>query len=325
MNQNGPRLFDGPGFGRPSPARFRQVMDGRGAEYAADYFEYTVGANTIAANSTTILTLNIERNAAFEWMTLKGGGVATNDTSLNPAATFLVTISDSASGRNLMNAPTPLSALCGGNDTFTGNQFPFVLPIARRFMPATQVSIALTEIAGTTWDNITLTFGGRKIWMDQFSRAGGPPPLQRFNLWQSGDGRVLCEDLFFFTFDTGAGGVPHNTPGVPITQIMQADGDLEWILTQAVQLQADNTFAPAMDGPLFVQVRDVGCGRDLFSQATPAANMSGWEGVPYILPIPRITLAKSPVTVTFTNPLPGAGAIARVWLTMAGRKLFEQD
>jgi hypothetical protein len=74
-----------------------------------------------------------------------------------PNVTILIT--DTSSGRALMNQPAPLSSLFG-----TG-QLPFILPTSKLFQSRGSVQVSITNLSTTVYTNIYLSFIGTKLFL----------------------------------------------------------------------------------------------------------------------------------------------------------------
>lgn len=303
-----------PVFGRPAWNRFQALMDTLGSQYAQDIYVYTTDLGAINTGAQAIGTINIERNSAFEAVLITGGGATAAGGVLSPLAGVDLVMTDGASSRSLMQAAVPFANLMGTGD------FPFTLPINRRFMPSTQLSLFAHVYDTRNLADVQVSLIGRKIWLDAIPGGAGAP-LPRFNSWQSKEtGRVYSEDLFFYNF-----AVPSlaNNVTTPVTVIMEAESDFQWILTTGSSL---TTAGPAVDPtntPVSIQVKDTGSGRSLFSTATPFGSIAGSGQQPFTLPQPRIFTAKTPVEVDFTNT--SGATVSNIHFTMIGRKIFEQD
>jgi len=326
---NYPRFASGlnaqfPQFGRPNWGRFRPLMDNLGGSYAQDFFVYTVDFGAVNAAASAIQTINIEQNSAFDLVAIAGGGLASaNVGPWGALANVNLTITDSASARNLFNHAIPLANIVGSGD------FPFVLPITRRFSAGTQITLAVNNTGAGNLTQVELTFIGRKIFLDALPGGRqGPPP--RFNAWQDQQtGRCYTED--FFAYDWTLATLAATTK-TPVTQLIEADSDFEWIATTASgttdNAGAGNAPISVQNLPIKMQVRDQTAGRELFSQETLVGNIAGGISstvglTPFILPQPRIFMAKSSVTVTFNNL--SNVQYDLIHFTMIGRKIFEQD
>ena len=297
----------------------RQTLDLRGVPVAQDFFVYNI-SNTgigrtpgaIAPGATAIFPLTIERDSAFELLELSGGAAQTTNTAPDPTlapVNFLLV--DSASSRSLFSASTPLLNLVGIG------QRRFQLPVPRRFMPSTQITITVTNtgLAAIPPTSFSLSLIGRKIFM----RPGAGTPLARFINWTDNAGAHYSEDFYVydFTFPTLAPGAT-----LPVTNLIEADSAFEWIVANLSAVDG-NGFLTSADGNDFtMQIRDGGTSRDLFNQPLPAADVTGNGIFPFELAEPRIFLAKTPVTVTLQN---GNGGLvsSTVHLSFIGRKIFQ--
>jgi len=298
--------------------RFRRVMDERGVQYAEDWFTYTLTTSGLAAGATIVLPINIQRDSVFELLELSGQ-TAGNGTTYDGYADTLVTaqLVDSVSSRNLMDSPVPLYSIFGNGAN------PFVLPIPRRFMPTTQLSVALTNISGQT-PSIALSFVGRKLFKQTMqSDPRASPMMPRFSTWQDeGTGRLYAEDLYMYNFS-----VPSLAPTATatVTKIIEADSDFEWIETAAVLQQSGSNQwnAPgASEFDVTMQVLDGGSDRNLLSQATLVSNVAGYGLFPFVLKQSRLFQAKTPVQMTVQN-INANNTYTNINITMIGRKIFE--
>lgn len=304
-----------PIYGRPNWNRFQALMDNLGNQYAQDLFVYTTDLGAINSGAQGLGTINIERNSAFEAVLLAGGGATASGGVLSPLNGIDLVIADGASSRSLMQSAVPFANMIGTGD------FPFTLPINRRFMPSTQVSLFAHVYDTANMADVQISLIGRKIWMDAIPGGAGAP-LPRFQTWKSPQtGCVYSEDLFFYDFAFPS--LTNNTVASPITVIMEAESDFEWIQTTCSSLTTEGPAVDATNTPVSVQVIDTGSGRRLFSQATPVGSIAGSGQQPFVLPQPRIFTAKSPVIVEFTNK--SGATVSNIHFTMIGRKIFEQD
>lgn len=70
-----------------------------------------------------------------------------------------------------------------------------------------------------------------------------------------------------------------------------------------------------------LSIFDSGSGRNLQNVAFPLSNIAGSNGLPFVLPIPRLFKARSTVSLTFTN-YSAATTYANLYLTLIGFKTF---
>lgn len=303
-----------PIYGRPNWNRFQAIMDNLGNQYAQDLFVYSSDLGAINTGKSAIGIINIERNSAFEAILLTGGGATAAGGVFSPLNGIDLVLTDGASSRSLMQAAVPTANMLGTGD------FPFTLPINRRFMPSTQLSIFAHVYDTANMADVQVSLIGRKIWMDAIPGGAGAP-LPRFNSWHDDQTqRVYSEDLFLYDFALPT--LANNTT-TPVTVIMEAESDFEWILTTCSSLTTEGPAVDSTNTPVSVQVIDTGSGRRLFNAFTPVGSIAGSGQQPFVLPQPRIFTAKTPVIVEFKN---SSGAeVDNIHFTMIGRKIFEQD
>ncbi len=140
----------------PSPE-----WDNENVQLATDFFTYNAIFGTVAANAISVTqNISIQADSKFEWMKATafgykdGASEPYQSTDLMPLTCI---IQDSGSGRYLMKDPTPIANLFG-----TG-QLPFILPESRIFWPNSTLTVILANPSSSQYDNVTLSFIGRKI------------------------------------------------------------------------------------------------------------------------------------------------------------------
>ena len=303
-----------PVYGRPNWNRFQAIMDNLGNEYAQDLFVYTVDLGAIVSGAQALGQINIDRKSAFEAVMLTGGGATEAGGVFSPLNGIDLVLTDGASSRSLMQASVPTANMLGTGD------FAAVLPINRRFMPATQLSVFAHVYDTANMADVQLALIGRKIWMDAIP-GGASQPLPRFNTWlDSSTNRIYSEDLFYYDFALPA--LANNTT-TPVSITFEAESDFEWILTTCSSLTTEGPAVDATNTPVSVNVIDTGDARALFSRPTPVGMIAGSGQQPFVLPQPRIFVGKSVVEVPFTNT--SGSEVDNIHFTMIGRKIFEQD
>lgn len=125
-----------------------------------DFFIYTTGRFAIAPAANSLQTINIQKDADFEINKLTfsadiAGAAITGNTFPIPNVTVLIT--DSGSGRNLMNQAVPLEALFGiGKDVF-------ILQLPRVLMASSQITLSVTSFEAANTMNISLNMIGYKL------------------------------------------------------------------------------------------------------------------------------------------------------------------
>ena len=127
-----------------------------------DAFWYVFnGLGNIAPAGQAQQNIQIQGDSKFEWMKttvfaiLHGGTPPAQSTDVPQLNVFL---SDTGSGRNLMNAPLALSSIAGNG------QEPYILGVTRIFQPNSTVQCTVTSTDPlSTWDGVQVVLHGRKI------------------------------------------------------------------------------------------------------------------------------------------------------------------
>jgi hypothetical protein len=303
--------------------RLSQWTDFNGAQFDQDWFTYSFVPNspnvtggvsgTLAPGASAIATVNIEQDSAFqaEYFTASAANNA-SDVGFGETANLTIQITDTAAGRNLFNEPVPISLIAGSG------QFPYVLPVPRRFMPRGSIITTITNYdTAITFKNIQFNMIGRKIFMPSPSYA-----FPRFRSWQDPEtGRILSEDYFGYHF--GFGSIAAAATPLQNSQLIEADSDFETRVLSACQNTALNTGASGIvQDENQLNILDGGTQRNLMNVPIIGSALAGFKGTPMILPVPRIFLARTSVVVTLSNNSAGT-TVAQTDVLFAGRKIFE--
>ena len=127
-----------------------------------DQYTYVTSVQALAAGGNDTFNLQIEADAYFiitkmSYMADIAGGAQTEATRVIPLVRVLIT--DTGSGRNLMNSAVDISSLAGHEG------LPFITPTARWILPNSAVNVQFTNYdAAVTYANVSLYFHGKKIW-----------------------------------------------------------------------------------------------------------------------------------------------------------------
>lgn len=318
-----PPSFGVPGLMLP---RFRRTQDELGNQYDADYFAYTIhlynaGDTVFAADATAIETIDFDTDSVFELRTITGFAGAVNT---NP--TINLQLSDAVSKRQLFSAPMNMGLFAGPAEN------PNVLPIIRRFMPGTQLQAIFTEFGGNNFDELSLTFHGRKL----FTQGIPPTRIPRFNQWQDlQNGLILCEDLFYYVFDAAGEGLTlgaGDTIELTLPRI-DMESDFEWITSMASGYTNEGgLFDPTLMPAVTVQMQDKSTGRYMSNEPVALSDYAGGNApdggdieafFPFIIPQPKIWAAGTSPTLIVDNA--GATDFTNFQFAMGGRKIFEQN
>jgi len=117
--------------------------------------------SAIALNASQQQSALMPADSEFEMMQIAFHMTIANAAfvyNTRPIPNMTALITDTGSGRQLMNSPVPLSALAGYGSS------PFLLPVTRIFAPNSQIQMTLTNFdAAVATANIIITLLGRKI------------------------------------------------------------------------------------------------------------------------------------------------------------------
>lgn len=137
-----------------------QMVAGAGGQFTEDFYTYETSLASLAAAATATSNFTIQADSDFDWiMTTVSANIdgVTEPAPDNIIIPITVIITDQGSGRQLMSAGVPLTSYAGN-----GKQ-PFILPIPRRFMAKSTVTLVFNNYGGSKYDNIFFSMIGRKI------------------------------------------------------------------------------------------------------------------------------------------------------------------
>lgn len=125
-----------------------------------DFYIYSVDFNSLAGSTTQTGNINIQADSDFKVNKLSffadlNNTAQTSSTRVIPLVT--VQITDSSSGRNLMDRAVMVSEIFGDG------QLPFILPQPKIFPARSNVSIVVQNTTPGTTYNLRLAFIGSKI------------------------------------------------------------------------------------------------------------------------------------------------------------------
>jgi hypothetical protein len=131
-----------------------------GEKILKDFFVYQEDFSAIANGATASGNINIQADSDFVVQKLTyfadiAAAVQTDSSRVIPLVSVLVT--DTGSGRNLMESALPISNLFG-----TG-EIPFILPQPKMFLARSTITVTLANFSAATTYNIRLSFIGYKI------------------------------------------------------------------------------------------------------------------------------------------------------------------
>lgn len=131
---------------------------------AKDFFVYQIGFTAaLAPAGTASSQVTLDADSDFLWQKFTGYAQVASDgmtASSLVVPGVSVVITDTASGRQLMNAAVPLPALMG-----TG-PLPFILPTPKIFQSRGTITVNITNITdNTTYSELFLDFVGTKLFL----------------------------------------------------------------------------------------------------------------------------------------------------------------
>ncbi len=127
--------------------------------FAKDFFVYEVDVSALApaTSSTGQFTVQADSDFLLSKLAVMADIAAVNQTASSrviPLCTLLIT--DTGSGRNLMNQAVPIPNIFGQGD------LPFILPRQRIFVARSVVTITVTNYDAAKTYNLRLSFIGEK-------------------------------------------------------------------------------------------------------------------------------------------------------------------
>lgn len=132
-----------------------------GTQFVEDFFVYVVNFTALAAaGGVGNGNIQIQADSDFKWVKScyhVDIALAAQQEATRQIPLCTVNITDSASGRALMNAPVPVPSLFGHEGQ------PFILPIARIFKANSNIAIAVANFDAAAIYNLRLSFIGTKI------------------------------------------------------------------------------------------------------------------------------------------------------------------
>lgn len=140
--------------------RLGQVQTPNNQQVIKDFYVYEEDFSALASGATALGSINIQADSDFVVQKLTyfadiAAAVQTSNTRVIPLVT--VQITDSGSGRNLMEAPLPISNIMG-----TG-ELPFILPQPKLFLARTTITVSVTNFSASTTYNLRLSLTGYKV------------------------------------------------------------------------------------------------------------------------------------------------------------------
>ncbi len=125
-----------------------------------DFYVYEEDFSALTSGATALGSINIQADSDFVVQKLTyfadiAAGAQLDSTRIIPLVSIQIT--DSGSGRNLMEAPVALSNIFG-----TG-ELPFILPQPKLFLARSTISISVTNFDAAVTYNLRLSLIGYKV------------------------------------------------------------------------------------------------------------------------------------------------------------------
>ncbi|MES9859177.1 MAG: hypothetical protein ABW166_21705 [Sedimenticola sp.] len=125
-----------------------------------DFYVYQEDFLALASGGSATGSINIQADSDFVVQKLNyfadiAVAAQTDSSRIIPLVT--VQITDSGSGRNLMEAPLPIPSMFG-----TG-ELPFILPQPKLFLARSTITLSVTNFSASTTYNLRLSLLGYKV------------------------------------------------------------------------------------------------------------------------------------------------------------------
>lgn len=125
-----------------------------------DFFIYQEDFSSLANGASATGSINIQADSDFVVQKLTfladiAAAVQTDSSRVVPLITIQIT--DTGSGRNLMESPAPISNVFG-----TG-EIPFILPQPKLLLARSTVAISVANFSASTTYNLRISFIGHKV------------------------------------------------------------------------------------------------------------------------------------------------------------------
>jgi hypothetical protein len=130
------------------------------AVIAEDFFTYNTRFEDLAAGATGANFIQIEADSDFliqklAYASFLNDEAVTVESQDIPLVTVLIV--DTGSGRQIMNAPVPISALFGDG------RLPYILPTPKLFTKNSRINVTVSNFGSEDYADIWLNFEGKKI------------------------------------------------------------------------------------------------------------------------------------------------------------------
>ena len=128
---------------------------------ASEFYTYQVSFASLANGTDATGVINIEADSWFKAQKITyfadlALAAQTESSRVIPLVSVIIT--DTGSGRQIMNESVPIPALFGNG------QLPFILPTPKIFKPRSAISVKVSNYSTATTYNLYLAISGAKLW-----------------------------------------------------------------------------------------------------------------------------------------------------------------
>lgn len=140
--------------------RLGQVQAPNTQQVIKDFYVYEEDFSALSSGATALGSINIQADSDFVVQKLTYFAyvsATTQEADVRVIPLVTIQITDSGSGRNLMEAPVPISNIMG-----TG-ELPFILPQPKLFLARTTISVSVNNFSTSVAYNLRLSLIGYKV------------------------------------------------------------------------------------------------------------------------------------------------------------------
>lgn len=136
------------------------MQNRNGQTILKDFYIYQLNFSALAAAASATDSFNIQADSAFRWEKATffadiAAATQTDSSRVIPSTTIIIT--DTGSGRQLMDAAVPITSLFGSG------QIPFILQNPKIFAARSTVTVTLANFDAAAAYNLRLSFIGTKL------------------------------------------------------------------------------------------------------------------------------------------------------------------
>lgn len=116
--------------------------------------------NQLTATATKPVNIQIDGDSDFIMQMVNITAFSTNATTVNTSPNFLLTITRSGSGRNIMSQPTHVQNICGN---YWNNSYPGAWPMPGLLAAKNTTVLTLQNISGVDQNRVDIALVGFKV------------------------------------------------------------------------------------------------------------------------------------------------------------------